>query len=225
MAKIKAAIFDLDGVLINSLPFHYASLKELFSQYGIKYSFDEYIAKDITAGAMNIIPRVINEHRKDLDINSVLSKRRIDFRELLEEKNRMAVSRAIKLYPGVLSLLKSLKSSGYKIAVASGGTHYFVNHVLRKNKIERYFDAIVTGEDKVRRKPYPDIFLKTAKKLKTKPKECLVIEDSRDGVAAAKRAGMKCIGHYNKKYKQDLSRADEIVSSMSRINVKMIEKF
>lgn len=224
MTKIKAVIFDLDGVLINSLPFHYQSLKKLFSEYGIKYSFEEYIKNDITAGAMNIIPRIIKEHRKELNMDSVINKRKIDFRMLLEKKNHLAGKYPIKLYPGVLNLLKNLEKNGYKMAVASGGTRYFVNHILKKNRIDKYFDAIVTGEDHVKRKPHPDIFLKASRRLKVKPAQCLVVEDSHDGVIAAKRAKMKVIGHYNPKYKQYLSKADKVVRRMTGINVKIIER-
>lgn len=222
MAKIKAVIFDLDGVLIDSLPFHYASLKKLFSEYGISYPFEEYIKNDITAGAMNIIPRVIREHLNDINMKQVIAKRKIDFRAMLEKKNNLSRKYPIKLYPGVLQLLKSLKKNGYKMAVASGGTRYFVNHILRKNRIDRYFDAIVTGEG-AQRKPHPDIFLKAARELHVSPKNCLVIEDSHDGVAAAKLAGMKVIGHCNPRYKQELSRADKVVRRMTQINLKMIE--
>lgn len=224
MAAIKAVIFDLDGVLIDSLPVHYKSYVHLYAQYGIKYTFDEFVRKDITAGAMNAIPRVLEEHGKDSkEVETILRHRKKSFRKLLRQKNQIMDGIPIKLNPGVLTLLKSLKNNGYKTAVASGGTHFFVHHVLRNNGIRKYFDAVVTGEG-ARRKPHPDIFLKAAKKLRIKPRECLVIEDSHDGVAAAKRAKMKAIGHYQPQYEQDLSQADKVVRRMNKINVNMIEK-
>ncbi|MBI4174318.1 MAG: HAD family phosphatase [Candidatus Aenigmarchaeota archaeon] len=224
MPEIKAVIFDLDGVLINSLPAHYKSYVKLYSRYGIKYPFSEFISKDITAGAMNAIPRVLAEHGKDSkEIRAILRQRRKSFRKLVMEKNQIIEGTPIRLYPGVLALLKSLKKNGYKLAVASGGSRFFVNTALRKNKIRGYFDAVITGEG-LHRKPHPDIFIKAAKKLRTPAKNCLVIEDAHDGVAAARRAGMKVIGHKNAGYCQDLSHADKVVGSMAKINVKMIEK-
>ncbi len=221
---IKAVIFDLDGVLIDSLPSHYKSYVKLYSRYGIKYPFSEFISRDITAGAMNAIPRVLREHGKDSkEIEAILKERKRSFRKLLREKNQL-VRGPVRLNKGVLPLLKDLKKNGYKMAVASGGTGFFVHHILRQNKIRKYFSAIVTGEDHVRRKPYPDIFLHAAKKLKAKPRECLVIEDARDGIAAAKLAGMKTIGHYQPRYKQDLRKADKIVRSMGKINSGMIKR-
>ena len=222
---IKAVIFDLDGVLIDSLPFHYASYVRLYSQLGIKYPFKEFVSRDITAGAMNTIPRVLKEHGKNSrEIKNIINKRKIDFRRLVGEKNMLMHNYPIKLYGGVLPLLKQLEKNHYKLAVASGGTHYFVHFILRKNKIQKYFSAVVTGQDHVKKKPHPDIFLKAAKKLHVRPNECLVIEDAHDGVAAAKRAGMKVIGHYVPKYKQDLSRADKIVGNMRKIDTSKIRE-
>ena len=224
MSTTKAIIFDLDGVLIDSLPIHYKSYVKLYSKYGIKYSFDEFITKDITAGAMNVIPRVLKEHGKDnKKIEAILKEGKKGFRRLWKEKNEKTSRMIIQLHSGALPLIKSLKKDGYKLAVASGGTTFFVNHMLRKNKIRKYFSAVVTGEN-ARKKPNPDIFLKAARKLGIPPRNCLVIEDAKDGVTAAKRAKMKVIGHYQPKYRQDLSRADKVVKSMSKINVKMIQK-
>ena len=222
---INAVIFDLDGVLIDSLPAHYKSYVQLYAQFGIKYPFSEFVSKDITAGAVNSIPRVLKEHGKNnKQIAAIIKNRKLDFRRMLKEKNTTAAGIQIKLHKGVLPLLKQLKKSNYKMAVASGGTHFFVHHILRKNHISKYFSVVVTGSDRVKKKPHPDIFLKAAKKLHVMPKDCLVIEDAKDGVTAARRAGMKVIGHYVPKYKQDLSRSDRVVRSMGKINVRVIEK-
>ena len=225
MTKIKAIIFDMDGVLTDSLPAHYKSYEKLYEQLGVKYTFGEYVSKDITAGAMNAIPRVLREHGKNnREIASIVANRKMNFHRMLKEKNTTAAGIPIKLHKGVLPLLKSLKKEKYRMAVASGGTRFFVINRLKKHNIRKYFSAVVTGSDHVKKKPNPDIFLKAARKLGVKPNQCLVIEDAKDGVAAAKRACMKVIGHYQPKYRQDLSRADKVVRSMANINLKMIEK-
>ncbi len=213
MGKIKAVIFDMDGVLVDSLPAHYKSYVRIYSRLGINYTLKEFIAKDITAGATNAIPRMLREHNKTADT-----------KKLLREKNRITIRQRIPLNDGILMLLKELKKKKYKLAVASGGTRDFASSMLKRNKIRKYFNAVVTGQDHVKKKPHPDIFLKAAKKLSVKPSECVVIEDAHDGVAAARRANMKVIGHYQPRYKQDLSRADKIVRSITKINVKTIEK-
>ena len=214
MVKRPVIIFDMDGVLVDSIPFHYKSLRKLFAGYGIKYSFDEYKRHDITAGAMNVIPRVFRAHGGNP----------ANIQDALKKKNRLSLNVQIPLFPGVLELIKNLKKKGYTLAVASGGTRYFVTRRLKKNRIYKYFDFIITGDDHVRKKPHPGIYLKTAKEFKVHPADCVVIEDSYDGVLAAKRAGMKVIGHKVPIEEQDLSRADFAVDSMTDINLKLILK-
>ncbi len=208
-----AVIFDLDGVLIDSIPAHYDTFRLLFREYGIRYSFSEFISKDITSGAMNVIPRVMREHKKHADIDSALAR-----------KNYIIKKEKIPLNPGVKTLLAALKKNKFRIAVGSGGTRPFVINIIKKHKIGGYFEVIVTGSDNVRPKPFPDIYRKVAKEMGVNPKDCVVIEDSHDGVVAAHRAGMKCIGHKVRIEKQDLSIADKVVNSMTKIDIALIEK-
>ena len=202
-------IFDMDGVLIHSIPEHYHSYKVLFARYGIDYKFSEFDVHDLTSGVMHVIPRVM--HGKSFDLEKMIT-----------EKNKLIRYDKIRLNSGVLPLIRQLKKDGYKIAVASGGSRDFLNKILKKRKIYNYFDVIVTGDDHVRKKPFPDIFLKAAKKLGAKPSECIVIEDTKDGVTAARRAGMKVIGHFVPMEKQDLSKANKIVKGMAKIDIKLI---
>jgi HAD superfamily hydrolase (TIGR01509 family) len=206
-------IFDLDGVLIDSIPAHYETFRLLFREYGIRYSFREFITSDITAGAMNVIPRVMRKHRKHANLN-----------EAMDEKNYIIKKEKIPLNPGVKKLLSALKKNGYRIAVGSGGPRPFVMNIIKKHRIAGYFEVVVTGSDNVRPKPFPDIYRKVAKKMRVSPHNCIVIEDSHDGVVAAHRAGMKCIGHKVRIEKQDLTNADAVVRSMTKVNIKMIEK-
>jgi HAD superfamily hydrolase (TIGR01509 family) len=210
--KKPAVIFDLDGVLINSVPTHYRSLKKLFKEIGIDYTMKEMLDKDITIGSMNLIPRVL----KDRGI-------KYDVKVLLDRKTQLIKNKYIPLNSGVLNLLKKLKNNGFTIALASNGTTDFVYGMIRKLKLKEYFSHVLTGDDIKKHKPNPEIYLKMAKLLKARPKDCVVIEDSKFGVLAAKRAGMKVIGHKMKIEKQDLRKADIIVNSMKKVTVEMIE--
>ena len=211
--KKPAVIFDLDGVLINSVPVHYKSVKQLFSEIGINdYTFNEMLEYDVTRGAMNLIPRVL----KDRGVNG-------NVKALLLRKKQLMKGKHIPLMPGVKQLIKKLKKEGYTIAVASNGTKEFVLGILKKHKINKYFSCVLTGNDIKHHKPNPEIYKKMAKCLKVKPRDCIVIEDSRDGTVAGKRAGMTVIGHKVKIEKQDLKRADVRVSSMRKITPEFIE--
>lgn len=100
----------------------------------------------------------------------------------------------VRYKPGAEELLKYLKSKGVKMALASGSSHNSINHHLKEVGATEFFDVIVGGVDVENGKPAPDIFLFAAQKLGVKPENCIVIEDSSNGVKAAVAAGMKCIG-------------------------------
>lgn len=101
------------------------------------------------------------------------------------------------------------------LAVASSSSVYNINLVLKAIKLERYFSLIVSGEQVLRNKPFSDIYLKTAELLNLTPEECIVVEDSTNGVKSAKGAGMFCVGYRNlNSGVQDLSLANEIVDSL-----------
>lgn len=129
--------------------------------------------------------------------------------------------------PGMHQILSLVDQLGLKKALASSGTREYIHLALKKLKLTRYFDAVVSGEELKHGKPHPETFLVAAKKLGIDPDDCLVIEDAKKGVIAAKRAGMTCIGvHYpkqwNKKLGQNLSRADFEVGSLAKITKAML---
>jgi HAD superfamily hydrolase (TIGR01509 family) len=109
------------------------------------------------------------------------------------------------------------------LAVASSSHRRLVQYVLRKLEITRLFDLIISGEDVAHGKPDPEIFLMSAKRLKVRPAECLVVEDAKLGVEAAKEAGMKCLGYRNPHSgNQDLSKADIVTDDFSSLDVQKL---
>ena len=128
----------------------------------------------------------------------------------------------MKLQPikGIKQLLDEIKSCGIRIGLASSSSKEFINYILDKIDLKKYFEVIVSGEDVVRGKPAPDIFRRTAELLNVQPEYCLVIEDSAHGVKAAKLAQMKCIGFSNPNSgKQDLSLADAVINEIVEIDL------
>ena len=203
----KAFIFDLDGVITNTVWHHFQAWKKMFEEEGIKFSKKDYqkidgIPRD--EGIKKIVGGVSKTKIKKMG-----EKKQKYYREFLEKKPP-------SLLPGFKSLVKKLKKRGIKIAVASSSKN--TNFILEKLKIKNLFDVIITGYDFKNPKPDPEIFLKTAKKLKIPPHECVVVEDSQAGVEAAKRAGMKVIGFSPTKSKRKLLQgADKVISSFKEI--------
>ncbi len=150
-------------------------------------------------------------------VKELMEERRKIFYSFLKEEN-------IKPMPGLINLLNILKKANKKIAIASSSEREYIEYVLDKLNIKDFFEIIISGYDVKKSKPEPDIFLKASEILKIDPKECLVIEDSMNGILAAKRAGMKCIAIPNSITKnQDFSLADKVLNSFNEITIELIE--
>lgn len=120
--------------------------------------------------------------------------------------------------PDVGKWLSWLKTQNIPLAVASSSPKALIELIMDKTGLGIYFDAFVTGEEVAHGKPAPDIFLHAAGLLGVEPASCLVIEDSRNGVRAAKSAGIRCVGYHNPgSGNQDLSLADEVVRSYEQL--------
>ena len=125
----------------------------------------------------------------------------------------------------LLNLLKQSKEQGIKCAVATSSLRWRAEKILDLLKIRKSFDAIVTAEDTKNHKPNPDVFLEAARQVGVKPEECVVIEDSRNGVKAAKRGNMKAIGFATKYHSaKEFKHADITINNFSEINIEKLKK-
>jgi beta-phosphoglucomutase family hydrolase len=215
---LKAVIFDMDGVLIDSEPFHLVVNEKIFANLGINLSEEEYHS-------------FIGTTHKDM---WGTIKKRYNLPQSVPELVNMQVSGNIdhikneEIEPikikGVTDLLSKIARANIKIGIASSSPTEVIELVINKLGISDYFSAIVGGEEIKKGKPSPDIFLKAAKRLNSKPSDCIVIEDSKNGVLAAKTAGMKCVGFKNPNSgKQDLGKADLIVENYDSLNVSTLK--
>lgn len=137
-----------------------------------------------------------------------------------ELKYKMLQETELVPMPGVIAFLDYLKARHYSISIASSSLKKNVDLILEKTKITHYFDLVVSGEQVERGKPDPDIFLTVANHYDVHPASCVVIEDSMNGVLAAKSAGMICIGFRNANSgNQDLSKADVIINSFDDVRL------
>ena len=183
--KISAVIFDMDGVIIDSEPLWRKAEKEIFKIQHI------ILTDDMCRSTAGLRLEQVVEHwqeRFEFD-NEIKSK-------LVKDVHDKVVELIIgerKSFEGLLDLLDKVKSKNYKIALASGSSYSIIDAVLKKLNIKNYFNVIRSGDDEEYGKPHPQIFISTAKLLETEPENCLVIEDSRNGVLAAKAARMHVI--------------------------------
>ncbi len=201
----------MDGVLIDSEPLHKQIEQEMLKELGVNLPHEEHIKFAGVGKEMWTILKEQYGYNRD-----------ISEEELHVEKRKrylgQLTSRPIKPIEGVVELVKIAKKAGLKLAVASSSSTENINIVTKAIGIFTDMDIIVSGDDMPRTKPYPDIFIKTAELLKLHTNECLVIEDSSNGVKAAKMAGMYCVAFRNPNSgNQNLSLADKIVNNIQEI--------
>ena len=209
---IKAVIFDMDGVIVESERLHIEAEQQAMLKHGVRISAEELHTYTGTT-AMFMFTELIKKYKLDTTFEKIFNEKEEILFKLLEKETRPT--------NGVIELLKKLRQKGVKLAVASSSHRRLIDYILRKLDIGYLFDFVVSAEDVVHSKPNPQIFLKSAQALHVKPSECLVVEDAKLGVEAAKKAGMKVIGYRNPDSGgQDLSKADMIVKDFSELPVE-----
>lgn len=215
---LKGIIFDMDGVLINSEPFHYRIWKETLRRRGIQIEYEVY--KACIGSTVGFLMKLLHEHYGVSLQDTALVE---EMREIKEEM--MAKEGYPPLIPYVKELLEKLCGSGYQLAVASSSPYAYIEKVTRYWDIQKYFTCLVSGEFVEHPKPAPDVFLKAAGEMGLSPEECLVVEDSENGCKAAQNAGITCVAYFNPDSgKQDLGSAYMIVEGYEEIDGAFMEK-
>jgi len=214
---IKAVIFDMDGLIVDTESIHSKAAEKILKKYNkIPDFFPNGLVHMIGHSGSVENLRFIKKYGLDLNEEELTRQRRAFFTELIQEK--------LTPLPGFKPLLNQLHKSGYKIALASNRYEKHIHMILDNLEVTNYFDVIVGPNDERRYKPHPDIYLHTAKELGIKPDTCLVLEDSEPGIISAKAAGMFVIAIPNEfTAQQDLSKADIILDSLDKVNIELIE--
>jgi len=211
MKKIKACLFDLDGVIVDTAKYHYIAWKELANEMGFDFTLED------------------NERLKGVSrmtsLDILLSIGKVEKSEeekmaLATKKNENYLTYILKMgpeeiLPGTKEFLYLLKREGIKIALGSASKNAMT--ILERLNLTAYFEAIIDGTKVSKAKPDPEVFLKGADALGVKPDECVVFEDAEAGVEAALAGGMKCVGIG----KEDvLGKAHLIVDGLHKMNMQ-----
>ncbi len=210
---IKAIIFDLDGVIVDTAHYHYLAWKRLAGELGIDLTIqhNELLKGVSRMRSLEIILDLGGVKLSETEKERIANKKNKWFVEYVNEM------KPEEIFPGVKELLKSIRSKGLKVALASSSRN--APTVIRLLNIEGEFDAVVDGTMIVHSKPDPEIFLLAASKLGVPPSACVVFEDAEAGVEAALAAGMKCVGVGSP---QQLQRANYIVKSTAEFPMDKI---
>ncbi len=227
--KIEAIIFDVDGTLVETEEIHRNAFNKAFSEFELNFQWTHLEYKNLlkVAGGKERLIYYFKKNKFEksflnLDyVNKIYDRKRYLYREILKKNNQ-------NLRPGVKTLLKSLRSSGIKIGIASASSYLSINalsYSIWGKKIDIIFDVVVTGDDVSKKKPAPDVYLLALKKLKVSSSNSFAIEDSEIGLYAAKAAGLRTIitpsifSNYD-----NFEEADFVIPNLKFVNLPQILK-
>ena len=221
---LRAVIFDFNGIIVDDEPIHFELFQRVLGEEGILLTEEAYYERYLGF-----------DDRGAFEASFLDSKRPLNdakLRELIERKAiyyQEAIRNHVAIFPGVKALVSSLAET-LPLAVASGALRQEIETILQTAGLLRHFKGIVSAEDVKHGKPEPEIFLKALAALNAQHQgepfqapDCVVIEDSREGIRGARRAGMKCLAVTNSHPAELLTDADAVVKTLETVTLNFVE--
>ena len=203
MKKYSTFLFDMDGVVVDSMPSHADSWKEIFREYGLTLNDEDIFRREGMAG-IDSIAEIFSEKNCQVPTTEELM-------SLQERKITIFKDYNVKVFEGIRDILGCLKDNGARIGLVTGSLRRSVEHMLDYEMLS-FFDAVVTVDDVKRGKPFPDPYIRALELLDSSVKDSLVIENAPMGIKAAKAAALYCVAIETTLPASYLEEADIIVS-------------
>lgn len=210
--EVKAAIFDMDGVITNTMPDHYMAWKKIFDAEGIPISRYEIYRREGQPG-INTVNEIFASEKRSIsrkEAASILKRKENLFKKIVK----------IRFINGARSFIKSLHNNNCILALVTGTARHELHKILPKS-IYDLFSVVITGSDVKKGKPDPEPYLLALKKLNLKPSEAVVIENAPFGISSAKAAGLRCLAVETSLSSDSLKKADLIFDSIGALRKKM----
>lgn len=215
---LKAVLFDMDGVIVNTEPLHHTAYYRMFNDVNIDVS-DAMYASFTGQTTLTICKRLCKDFNLPIGPETLVELKRHHFKFLFETDT------SLDLIDGVLDLIKEYYNKGLTLVLASSASMENINNIFERFDLNHYFVGKVSGADLKASKPHPEIFEKAASASGFALDECIVIEDSTNGIAAAKAAGIFCVGYDSfHSHDQDYSLADVVVSDFKEVTFDKISE-
>lgn len=213
---LKAVLFDMDGVIVDTEPLHYKAYHQMFDDVSIEVPEDIY--KTFTGqSTLEICKILCHKFQLTKSPEELVAIKRKHFEYLFNNDTDL------QLLDGVLELIKNYHSHQLTLVLASSASMPNINRIFKRFDLDQYFMAKLSGADLKASKPHPEIFIKAAEASGFKKEECIVIEDSTNGIEAAKAASIFCVGFKSPhSVNQDYSKANKVISAFTEIHYKLI---
>jgi len=213
---ITTVIFDMDGVIVDTEPVHHYAYKQHFKELDIEVTPQMY-AEFTGSSTKNIYTIIKDRFNLEHEIPFLVAGKRRLFNAAFDSKNDLY------LLEGVEDLIKELYAKGIQLVLASSSANETIDRIFTRFKLHPYFSFKISGEDFPQSKPHPAIFIKAAELSNTRVENCIVIEDSTNGIKAANAAGIYCIGYKSINSKlQDYGLADKVISHFKELDYEKI---
>lgn len=213
---IQTVIFDMDGVIVDTEPVHSYAYFQHFTELNIDVS-KEMFTSFMGNSTRNTFQKLKELFPIDEEVEDLIQRKRTLFNDAFDNKEDLV------LLDGVEKLIRDLHKNGMQLVVASSASKVTIDRVFTRFNLHQYFTHIVSGEDFPKSKPHPAIFEYAASLSLASKENCIVIEDSTNGVIAAKTAGIFCIGYNSIHSKlQDLTKADFIINHFNELSFEVL---
>ena len=215
---IQTVIFDMDGVIVDTEPVHRYAYYKQFKELNIEVS-EELYTSFTGNSTRNIFQKLKDIFQLEQDVEDLILRKRSIFNDAFDTK------KDLELLAGVRNLIEDLHQNGVQLILASSASKVTIERIFNRFDLHQYFTHKVSGEDFPKSKPHPAIF-EHAASLSIAPKEnCIIIEDSTNGIVAGKAAGILCIGYNSEHSKnQDLSLADYVVNHFDELDYTRVKE-
>jgi beta-phosphoglucomutase len=222
---LRAVIFDFNGIIVDDEPIHFELFRRVLGEEGIELTEEDYYASYLGFDDRGAFTAAYRDHRRPLDEQQLA--RLIDRKAVYYQK---AIQDKARIFPGVQTLIATLAPK-LPLAVASGALRHEIETILSTAGLLQHFAVIISAEDVNHGKPEPEIFLTALARLNAQvgnrypiaAADCLVIEDSKEGIRGARRAGMPCLAVTNSHPAALLQEAKAVVRSLEEVDLSFLE--
>ena len=223
---LRALIFDFNGIIVDDEPIHFELFRRVLAEEGIELTEENYYARYLGFDDREAFSAAYRENGRSLEeslLTRLIGRKAVYYQRAIQNK--------VRIFPGVEKLITAL-APALPLAVASGALRQEIETILSTAGLRKHFSVIVSAEDVNHGKPEPEIFLNALAALNAQVKnsdritaaDCLVVEDSKEGIRGARRVGMKCLAVSNSHPAELLQEANAVVTSLEEVDLSLLEK-